>query len=137
MLFVALIAATGAHAQVPYEQGAVERVTLLHILPGHTSAFMADLKKNVVPLWEAEKSSGLIVDYQLFLNQTTAGPEDWDVGFAIIYKNMAALDGLPDKVYDLRMKHYGDSEAEQKVLDKRAEIAHVVSSMLLRDIKLR
>jgi hypothetical protein len=50
---------------------------------------------------------------------------------------MAALDGLPDKVWDIRMKQYGDSAAEQKVIDKRVENAHVVSSMLLRDITLR
>jgi hypothetical protein len=137
MLLVALTAVPIAHSQVPYNQGPVERVTLIHVLPGHFDAFMADLKKNVVPLWDAEKNSGLIVDYQIFLNQTTAGTEDWDLGFAIVYKNMAALDGLPDKVYDIRMKHYGDRDAEQKVIDKRVENAHVVSSMLLRDITLR
>jgi hypothetical protein len=50
---------------------------------------------------------------------------------------MAALDGLADKVYDIRMKQYGDRTAEQKVLDKRAEDAHVVSSMVLREITMR
>ena len=98
---------------------------------------MADLKKNVVPLWESEKAAGLITDYQIFLNQTSAGTEDWDLGFSITYKNMAALDGLPDKVYGLRMKQYGDQAAEQKVIDKRVENARVVSSYLLRDITLR
>jgi hypothetical protein len=37
---------------------------------------------------------------------------------------MAALDGIGDKIYPLRMKHYGDPTAEQKVLDKRYENAH-------------
>ncbi len=128
---------SAASAQVPYNEGAVERVTLLHVLPGHNAAVMADLKKNVVPLWEAEKSAGLIVSYQIFLNTTRSGSEDWDLGFSIVYKNMAALDGLPDKVYDIRMKQYGTQTAEQKVLDKRAEEAHVVSSMILRNITLR
>ena len=50
---------------------------------------------------------------------------------------MAALDGLPDKVYELRMKQYGDKTAEQKVIDKRVENARVVNSMLIRDITLR
>ena len=131
-----LVVAT-ATAQVPYNQGPVERVVLIHILPGHFDAFMADLKKNVVPLWEAQKAAGLITDYQIFLNQTSAGTEDWDLGFSLTYKNMAALDGLPDKVYTLRMKQYGDQSAEQKVIDKRVENARVVSSYLLRDITLR
>ena len=134
LFFVALTAAT---AQVPYNEGAVERVVLIHIMPGHFDAFMADIKKNVVPIWESEKASGLIVSYQMFLNTTRSSPDDWDFGYSLVYKNMASLDGLSDKVYDLRMKQYGDKAAEQKVIDKRVENAHVVSSILLRDITLR
>jgi hypothetical protein len=136
-MIVALVAVCTAHAQVPYNQGNVERIVLIHILPGHSDAFFADLKKNVVPLWESEKAGGLILDYQIFLNQTLSGPEDWDIGYSITYKNMAALDGLPDKVYEFRMKQYGDKTAEQKVIDKRVENAHIVSSTLIRDVTLR
>lgn len=137
MLCLMVLAAPSGTAQVPYNQGPVVRVVLIHILPGRFDAFIADVKKNVVPLWEAEKAAGLITDYQMFLNQTSAGTEDWDFGFSITYKNMAALDGLPDKIYPLRMKQYGDQSAEQKVIDKRVENARVVSSILVRDITLR
>ncbi len=115
----------------------MERVVLLHIKPGHFNALMADFKQNIVPIWESEKSAGLIISYEMLLNTTSSGPDDWDLGYSIVYKNMAALDGLADKVYDIRMKQYGDTTAEQKVIDKRVENAHVVSSMILRDITLR
>jgi hypothetical protein len=49
---------------------------------------------------------------------------------------MAALDGLPDKIYGLRMKQYGDN-ADQKVIDKRVENVRIVNSMLIRDTTLR
>jgi hypothetical protein len=137
VLCLSFVVATAAIAQVPYNQGPVERVVLLKIAPGHFDAMMSDLKKNVVSIWEAQKAAGLITGYELFLNQTSSGEGDWDLGYSLTYKNMAALDGLPDKLYDLRMKHYGDQTAEQKVIDKRVENAHVVSSMLLRDITLR
>ena len=137
VMCLSFVMATVATAQVPYNQGAVERVVLLKISPGHFDAAMADFKKNVVPLWEAQKAAGLITGYEMFLNQTTSGDGDWDFGYSLTYKNMAALDGLPDKVYDLRMKHYGDRAAEQKVIDKRVENAHLVSSYLLRDVTLR
>jgi hypothetical protein len=137
-LLLALIASTAtAHAQVPYKQGTVTRVVLLSVIPGHSNAFYGDLKKNVVPLWEAEKNAGLILNYSLFLNQTSSGSNDWDIGYTITYKNMAALDNLPDKVYELRMKQYGNKEDEQKVIEKRVENAKVFSSSLLRDITLR
>ena len=83
------------------------------------------------------EKAGLIESYGLFLNTTRSTPDDWDFGYELKYKNMAALDGLPDKVYDMRMKQYGSSSAEQKVIDKRVENVHVVSSYLLRDITLR
>ena len=137
-LLLALVASTTtARAQVPYNQGTVTRVVLLSIIPGPSDALFADLKKNAVPLWEKEKSAGLILDYSLFLNQTASGADDWDVGYTLTYKNMAAFDGLPDKLYELRMKQYGSKEDEQKVIEKRVENAKVVSSSLLRDITLR
>ncbi|MBV8114115.1 MAG: hypothetical protein JO300_05195 [Silvibacterium sp.] len=142
LLLVAVVclscgAVSKATAQVPYNEGPVSRVVLVRILPGHFNAFMDDLKKNIVPIWEAEKSSGLIQDYQMWLNLTSSGPDDWDFGYSLTYKNMAALDGLPDKVYGLRMKQYGDKEAEQKVIDKRVENVRVVGSVLTRGITLR
>ena len=137
-LLLVLVASTfTARAQVPFNQGPVTRVVLISILPGHSDAFFADLKKNVVPLWEAEKKAGLIVDYSLFLNQVPSGANDWDFGYTLTYKNMAALDSLPDKVYELRMKQYGSKDDEQKVIEKRVENAKVFSSSLLRDITLR
>jgi hypothetical protein len=135
-LFLCLVSLAAAHAQVPYSQGPVERVVLISIIPGHSDAFFADIKANVIPLFESEKAAGLITGYQFFLNQASSNP-DWDLGYALFYKDMAALDGLPDKVYDLRMKHFGDKTAEQKVIDKRVENAKVVSTMLLRDITVR
>jgi hypothetical protein len=135
-LFASIVSLSAAHAQVPYTQGPVERVVLISILPGHSDAFFADIKANVIPLWESEKAAGLITGYQIFLSQTSSNP-DWDFGYTLTYKDMAALDGLPDKVYDLRMKHYGDKTSEQKVIDKRVENAKVVSTQLIRDITLR
>ena len=137
-LLLAFVASTfTSHAQVPYSQGNVTRVVLINITPGRFDALFADLKKNVVPLWESEKSAGLIVDYNLFLNQTASGIEDWDLGYSLTYKNMAALDNLPDKVYELRMKHYGSKEDEQKVIEKRVDTGKVVASYLIRNITLR
>ena len=131
-----LLLATGA-AQDQYTEGPVSRVTLVHILPGRFSAFMEDIKTNIKPLWESEKSAGLIQDYGIFLNQTKASIDDWDIGFILTYKNMAALDGLGMKVLELRMKQYGDKGKEQQVIDKRVENARAVASYLTREITLK
>ena len=131
-----LLLATGV-AQDQYTEGPVERVTLVHILPGHFNAFMDDVKNNIKPIWEAEKSAGLIESYGIFLNQTKASIDDWDIGFELTYKNFAALDGLGMKVLELRMKQFGDKSKEQQVINQRVENARAVASYLIRDITLK
>jgi hypothetical protein len=126
-----------AAAQDQYTEGGVTRVTLVQILPGHFNAFMEDLKTNIKPIWDAEKKAGLIVDYGIFLNVTHANPDDWDIGFAISYKDFAALDGLSQKVLDLRMKQYGDKDKEQHVIDKRVQNGRLITSILTHDITLK
>ena len=139
LVFVCLslaLLATGI-AQDQYTEGTVDRVTLVHILPGHFNAFIDDVKTNVKPIWDAEKSAGIILDYNIFLNQTKASIDDWDIGFVLTYKNMAALDGLGMKVLELRMKQYGDKSKEQQVINKRVENGQAVASYLIRNITLK
>src|SRR6267378_3140031 len=127
---LSLLWVSSAVAQDQYTEGGVTRVTLVQILPGHFNAFMDDLRTNIKPIWEAQKKAGLILDYGVFLNTTKSNPDDWDIGFALSYKNFAALDGLAQKVLDIRMKQYGDKGKEQQVIDKRVENGHVVVSVL-------
>jgi hypothetical protein len=61
---------------------------------------------------DAQKKAGLIENYSIFRNTTKANPDDWDLGFALSYKNFAALDGLAQKVLDLRMKRSLPSSEE-------------------------
>lgn len=137
MLCLSLGLTVAAVAQDQYNEGTVERVTLIRILPGHFNAFMDDLKTNIQPIWEAEKGNGIIEGYQIFLNQTKANADDWDIGVALTYKNMAALDGLGMKVLDLRMKKYGDKNKEQQAIDKRVENGRTVASYLIRNVALK
>jgi hypothetical protein len=132
-----LLSAATTVAQDQYTEGGVTRVTLVQILPGHFNAFMDDLKTNIKPIWDAEKKTGLIENYNIFLNTTKANPDDWDIGFTLSYKNFASLDGLAQKVLDLRMKQYGDKSKEQQVIDKRVQNGRVVASILTRDITLK
>jgi hypothetical protein len=137
VLCLSLWSVATAVAQDQYTEGGITRVTLLQILPGHFNAFMEDLKTNVKPIWDAEKKAGLIENYSIFLNTTRANPDDWDIGFTLTYKNFAALDGLSQKVLDLRMKQYGDKSKEQQVVDKRVQNARLITSILTREITLK
>ena len=137
VLSLCMLLAGTALSQDQYNEGTVERVTLVRILPGHGNAWWDDVKNNLQPLWNSEKAAGLIEGYQLFLNQTKANPDDWDVGIAITYKNMAAIDGLGMKVLDLRMKQFGDKGKEQQVINKRVENVQTIASYLIRNVSVK
>ena len=137
MVAFCLLLTSVSIAQDQYTEGTVDRVVLLRILPGHANAFWDDVKTNLAPIWSEEKTQGLIEGYQLFLNQTKANPEDWDVGLVLTYKNMAALDGLSMKIFDLRMKKFGNKSSEQQVVNKRVENVQVVASYLTRNVTLK
>ncbi len=55
VLCVTLVSLATAVAQDQYTEGPVDRVVLVHILPGHFNAFMDDVKNNIKPIWDAEK----------------------------------------------------------------------------------
>jgi hypothetical protein len=137
VLCLSLLSISTAVAQDQYTEGGVTRVTLVQILPGHFNAFMDDLKTNIKPIWDAQKKAGLIENYSIFLNTTRANPDDWDIGFTLSYKNFAALDGLAQKVLDMRMKQYGDKSKEQQVIDKRVQNGRLITSILTREITLK
>jgi hypothetical protein len=137
LLSLSFLLLTAASAQDQYTEGTVNRVVLLRILPGHFNAAMDDIKKNLQPIWEAEKANGLIEGYQLFFNQTKSGVDDWDMGLVLTYKNMGSLDDLGMKVLALRMKQYGDKGNEQKALDKRVENLQTVASYLTRNFTMK
>ena len=82
VLCVTLVSLVTARAQDQYTEGTVERVNLVHILPGHFNAYMDDMKNNLIPIWEAEKSAGLIEGYNVFFNQTKSSIDDWDIGIS-------------------------------------------------------
>lgn len=128
---------TESLAQEHYTNGPISRVILLKVKPGKMNDLMMDLRRNLKPIFEEEKRQGLITDYKIYLNTSTATPEDWDVGIIIQYKNYAALDDLAAKADPITLKHYGSKEARQAAADRRPERATVVSSRLVREVTLR
>ena len=134
-LVLVLASSVQMFAQQRYTEGGVDRVVLVSVVPGKVNAVLDDLKQNLVPIYEEEKKQGLITEYRIYLNTTTTG--DWNVGILLSYKNMAALDGLAGKAEAIALKHYGSGDKAQVAGDKRAQLGHIVSSNLVRQITLK
>ena len=124
-------------AQEHYTEGPVWRTTLISVKPNQMDAYLTSLRQGTKPLLDEEKKEGLIMDYKVFLHETSSGPKDWDVLVAVEYKNHAALDGLTAKTEGARDKVLGGKQQAQQMGEKRHEMREIVSSELMQEINLR
>src|ERR1700692_3021022 len=96
-----------------YTEGTVQEVTAIRTKPGMFDAYMKWLDTTGKQLRDDEKKAGLILDYAVYQTQPRS-PHDPAKNPAINYKNMAALDGLSDRVEPLQKKIWGTREAGAK-----------------------
>jgi hypothetical protein len=132
-----LLLAPALFAQEHYTEGPIWRIQLIRVKPTQMDAYLTSLRQSTKPLIEEQKKQGIVMDYKVFLKETKANPEDWDICVAIEYKNHAAMDGLAAKGEALRDKILGGKAPAQQLADKRAEIREIISSELLQEIFLK
>lgn len=137
LLLMLFCFSTQAQAQDDTTPGSVWRVNLLKVKPGKMNDVLMDLRRNFRVVNEEFKRQGLIVDYRVYFNTTTDGPNDWDVATAIAYKNWAALDDLGPKADAITLKHYGSREKRREAGDARNQMRDLVSSRLMREQTLK
>lgn len=134
LIAAAMVFAAPLFAQENFTDGAVSRIILIHIKPGHTTDFWSDVRQNLKPVYEEYKKQGVITDYAFFTKATLENPDDWNVGINLTYKNYGALDGLAEKTDPITLKFYGSREARTAAGMKRTEAATTVSSFLIRQV---
>ena len=132
-----LLLAPALFAQENYIEGPVWRVSLIRVKPTHMDEYLTTLRKSSKPFFDEEKRQGMIMDYKIFLKETKANPEDWDICVAIEYKNHAAMDGLAAKGEEVRDKILGGKAPAQQLAEKRQEIRETITSDLLQEIFLK
>jgi hypothetical protein len=132
-----LLLAPVMFAQEHYTEGPVWRVNLIRVKPTHLDDYLTTLQNTTKPFYEEAKRQGIIVDYKIFLKETKATPEDWDICVAIQFKNHAAMDGLDAKTEALRDKIMGGKQQAHELAQKREEIRETISSELLDEIILK
>lgn len=138
VLFLGLLAlAVPALSQEHYTDGPIWRVNYLNVKPGKMNDSLKDLREHNNKIWAEAKQQGVILDYKVYLNATSTGPDDWDIATATLYKNWGALDGIQAKTEALTLKHYGTAEARQQAGAKRIDLWTLTTSALAREVMLK
>jgi hypothetical protein len=134
LLVFASVAA--AAADRPYKDGTVTNVSSIRTEPGMFDAYMQYLATTYKAMMEEQKAAGIIVSYQVYTT-TPRGPDEPDIYLVTEYKNMAALDGLRDKVEPIQQKMFGDQAQRSAKTIERGKMRTALGSELLRKIELK
>lgn len=140
-LVVLLAGAGAAVAQEHWTEGPVWEISYYRTAPGHFDDYLNYLRAQVEPQnLEAEKQ-GLVLGNKILLN-TPTGPDDWDIAFVTMHKNLAALDYNADvdaKGKAIAEKHYktADENKQRELTAPRLEWRTYLGSKLVREVTLR
>jgi hypothetical protein len=125
-----------AAEELPYTEGSVFEMAFIRTLPGGYDAYMKFLQTEWKAVNEAAKKEGLILSYKVG-TAAPANKEDWDIVLVIEYKNMAALDGLEEKMRDVAEKAAGSSQKQEERSKDRSKIREILGTKLVRQLNLK
>jgi hypothetical protein len=136
VLSMSAISSALADDSKSYTEGTVSEVTSIRTKPGMFDAYMKWLDTTGKQLRDDEKKAGLILDYAVYAVQPRS-PHDPDIYLVITYKNMAALDGLTDRVEPIQRKIWATREAGAKAAIDRESMREVLGTELVRRLDLK
>ena len=135
---IAFVAVTGTAmaGDRPYSEGTVSVVSSIRTEPGQHENYMKYLATTYRQLMEEQKKAGHIVDWSVYTTRPRT-PGDPDLYLLTTYKNLAAMDGLQDKVEAIQEKFIGNQEARDAAMVSRGKMRSLVGSEVIRKVEFK
>jgi hypothetical protein len=133
--FVALTSGVQA-ADRPYTEGTVSVVSSIRTEPGQTENYMKYLATTYRQMMDEQKKTGLIVDWSVYTTRART-PDDPDLYLVTTYKDLAAMDGMQDKVESIQQKMFGDQDARDAATISRGKMRTLVGSEVIRKVEFK
>jgi hypothetical protein len=118
---------------LPYTEGTVWSLTFVRTKPGMTNDYIRNLASVYRKIADEMKKEGLIVSYKVLMG-SAANKDDWDIMTMLEYKNMAALDGIDEKVEAIVTRTLGTEEKVKEGNVKRNEIRDILGEKIVREV---
>ncbi len=123
-------------SNAPYIQGPVWTLTMIRTKAGLDDDYLKQISGTVKPVYEEEKKQRIILDYKILQGDAMA-PQDYNIIIMVQYPNMAALDGLRDKMDPIIEKVMGSEDQRRATAVKRLDIREILGTKTMREITLK
>ncbi|MFZ1292101.1 MAG: hypothetical protein WAR79_18550 [Melioribacteraceae bacterium] len=134
IVVITILISNRAEAQErTYTEGTVWDISLIKTKSPYFNDYMNNLNIGWRKVMDEAKNEGIILSYMV-LSQNPQNPGDWDLALLIEYKNMAALDGLRDKMEKIQSKLFGGRQTIQDAAVKRNELREMLGNRLTRQL---
>jgi hypothetical protein len=132
LAFVSLTGAAVASDR-PYDDGPVTMVSSLRTNPGMHDTYMRYLATTYKANMNAAKKAGIVLDWRVYETQPRS-PDEPNVYLTVTYANMAALDGLDDKMEPIMQSSFGDQKARDASAIDREKMRRPLGQELIREV---
>jgi hypothetical protein len=120
----------------PYIEGPVWTMTMVKTKTGLDDDYLKSINGTVKPVYEEMKKQKAILDYKILQGNATS-PNDYNILIMVQYPNMAALDGLRDKMDPIVEKVMGSEDQRRATAVKRLDIREILGTKTMREITLK
>ena len=136
ILAFAAIMGSAQAADRPYSEGTVSVVSSIRTEPGQHENYMKYLATTYRQLMDEQKKAGHIVDWSVYETRPRS-PGDPNLYLLTTYKNLAAMDGLQDKVEAIQEKIIGNKDARDAAMVARGKMRSLVGSEVIRKVDFK
>ena len=136
-LLLLSIAAPAVAQDRSWKEGPVTNVSSIRVVDGQFENYMDYLSKNWKPVMEEAKKAGYILEYGIY-TASPKTPQEPDLFLVVSYPNMAALDGMFEKMQPIQQKvtKLNFREADE-ASGKRIVMRQLLGEEMLRQIELK
>ena len=132
-IFAFAAMATAVADDRPYTEGSVSVVSSIRTEPGQFDNYMKYLSVTYKQLMEEAKKAGHVLGYTVYTTMPRS-PAEPNLYLVVTYKNMAALDGLADRMDAIQQKVIGDQAAQDASMAARGKMRTQIGSEVIREV---
>ena len=120
----------------PYTEGSVWVLSMIKTKAGLEDEYLKQITGTVKPVYEEAKKQKIVLSYKI-LNGESSDSHDFNLLILVEYPNMAAFDGLRDKMDPVLAKVMGSEDQRKDLMVKRLDVREILGTKTMREITLK